>query len=179
MVTRLAIVILVVFTSCAAVPKTIYRDAGLSFKIAEDFRIGKSDTYKKNQATYIPLYLRDKNLYAKFSIIWLPGTWNLDKEIWNYADALKEIYQKEDPVNKPEFGEVKDAMFGSNHARQVEYIVPNDGPRMGSYTTFHCDSITVIIGGHGTPETQALIQRCRKLIEESYSCSKGQKAKNH
>ncbi len=41
---------------------------------------------------------------------------------------------------------------------------------MGSYTTFHCDSLTVIIGQHFTPESQAMAERCRKVIEETYTC---------
>lgn len=168
--TRLLINIFLILTSCSSVPKTIYKDAGIYFKVTENFRIGRADTYKKNQSTYIPLYIRDNDLYAKFSIIWLPGNWNLDKEIRNYTNALDSAYIKEDPVNKPEYGEIRNTKFGDNIARQIDYVVPNDGPRVGSYTTFHCKNLTVIIGQHSTIESKAIIDQCRKVIEESYSC---------
>lgn len=168
--TRFSTFIFIILTSCSSVQKTIYKDAGIYFKITEDFRIGRSDTYKKNQSTSIPLYIRDNDLYGKFTIIWLPGHWNLDKEIRNFTNGLDSAYIKEDPTNKPEYGEIKDAKFGSNSARQIEYIVPNDGPRIGSYTAFHCSNLTVIIGQHSTVESKAIIDRCRKMIEESYYC---------
>jgi hypothetical protein len=167
---RSSITLFIILTSCSSVPKTIYKDAGIYFKVTEDFRIGRADTYKKNQSTYIPLYIRDNDLYAKFSIIWLPGNWNLDKEIRNFTNGLDSAYIKEDPINKPEYGEIKDAKFGANIARQIDYVVPNDGPRIGSYTTFHCKNLTVIIGQHSTIENKAIIDRCRKVIEESYYC---------
>jgi hypothetical protein len=167
-------IILTILASCSSVRKTSYQDAGIYFKVTEDFRIGRADTYKKNQATSIPLYIRDSNQYGKFTIIWLPGNWNLDKEINNYVDGLTSVYKKEDPANKPEYGEIKNTKFGSNVARQIEYIVPNDGPRVGSYTTFHCKNLTIIIGQHCTIESKPIIDKCRKLIEETYYCIESQ-----
>jgi hypothetical protein len=83
--------------------------------------------------------------------------------------GLKEAYES-DISNTPVFSEVKWAKFGANDSRQIDYVVANDGPRIGSYTTFHCDSLTVIIGQHFTPESQAMVERCRKVIEETYAC---------
>ena len=166
---RFLSIIFVVFISCSSVPKTIYKDEGLYFKVTDGFRIGKADTWKKNQSTYIPLYCRDKNIYAKFSVIWVPGNSNLDKEIQIYVDGLNSVYES-DADNKPVFSEVKSTKFGSNIARQIDYVVANDGPRIGSYTTFHCNNITVIIGQHYTVEGQSIINRCRELIEQTYSC---------
>lgn len=161
--------ILVGTISCSSVPKILYQDKGLNFKVTQDFRIGKADIHKKNQATYIPIYCRDKNIYAKFSIIWIPCRSDLDWEIQNYVDGLNSIYAS-DAQNKPLYSEVRTTKFGSNEARQIDYIVANDGPRVGSYTVFYCDNLTVIIGQHTTVEGQALIQKCRELIEASYSC---------
>ena len=159
--------------SCASVPKAFYQDKGLNFKITQDFRIGRPDTHKKNQATYIPIYCRDKNIYAKFSVVWIPCRSDLDWEIQNYVDGLNSIY-KSDPENIPVYSEVKTVKFGPNDARQIDYIVANDGPRIGSYTVFYCDNLTVIIGQHSTTEGQAIIQKCREMIENTYSCKQGE-----
>ncbi|MBS1507082.1 MAG: hypothetical protein JSS79_10590 [Bacteroidetes bacterium] len=155
--------------TCQTIPKTNYRDKGLNFKITEDFKIVETKTWKRNHATYIKIERRDKYLYANFSVTWLPKKFNLDKELQNFVVGLKEAYEG-DVSNTPIFSEIKSAKFGTNDSRQIYYVVTNDGPRIGSYTTFHCDSLTVIIGQHFTPESQAMTERCRKVIEESYSC---------
>jgi len=171
MVGRLGIpfTILILNMSCSSVPKTMYQDKGLTFKITKDFRIGKADTFKKNQATYIPILGRDKNVYTKFSVVWLPCRSDLDWEIENYVDGLNSVY-KSDTQNKPVYSEVQTIKFGSNSARYIDYVVANDGPRVGSYTVFYCDNFTIIIGQHGIVAGQAMIQRCRELIEATYSC---------
>lgn len=177
MVHRLGIlsitVMVIVGASCSSVPKEIYADKGLGFKITPNFRIGRASTYKKNQSTYIPIYIRDKDVYAKFSVVWVPCLSDLDWEIQNYVDGLNSIYES-DTQNKPEYGEVRTVKFGSNTAKQIEYVVPNDGPRVGSYTVFHCDGLTVIIGQHSTVEGQAAIQKCREVIEATYFCKSNQ-----
>jgi hypothetical protein len=66
------------------------------------------------------------------------------------------------------------AKFGSNDARQIDYVVPNDGPRVGSYTVFYCDNLTVIVGQHCTTKGKAMTQKCRELIEATYSCVQNQ-----
>jgi hypothetical protein len=48
--------------SCSSVSKILYQDKGLSFKVTSEFKIGRSDTYKKNQSTYVPIEIRDENL---------------------------------------------------------------------------------------------------------------------
>ncbi len=53
------------------------------FEITEDFRLGRTDFTKKNQATYIPICSRNNDVYAKFSVVWLPGSSNLDWELRN------------------------------------------------------------------------------------------------
>src|SRR5688572_20521716 len=112
---KVSLVVSFFVISCASVPKTLYQDKGLNFKITQDFRIGRSDTHKKNQATYIPIYGRDKNIYAKFSVVWIPCRSDLDWEIQNYVDGLNSIY-KSDPENKPVYSEVKTIKFGANDA---------------------------------------------------------------
>lgn len=161
--------IFLIVTSCSSVKKTIYQDKGLQFKITEDFRIGRADTHKKNQATYIPIYCRSTDLYAKFSIVWIPCRSDLDWEIQNYVDGLNSVY-KSDPENKPVYSEVRTTKFGANVARQIDYVVANDGPRVGSYTIFHCNNSTVIVGQHSTVESLAMTNRCRDLIEATYYC---------
>jgi hypothetical protein len=162
-------IILIIFNSCSSVKRTLYQDKGLQFKITEDFRIGRADTYKKNQATYIPIYCRSNDIYAKFSIVWVPCRSDLDWEIQNYVDGLNSVY-KSDPESKPVYSEVRTIKFGENEARQIDYAVANDGPRVGSYTTFHCNNFTVIIGQHATVESLVMANRCRKMIEETYYC---------
>lgn len=156
--------------SCASVPKTHYQDNGLNFEITSDFRVGRANTWRKNQATYISIYSRDKDIYAKFSIVWLPCHADLDWEIQNYVDGLNSVYES-DTQNKPVYSEVRSTTFGSRDAKQIDYIVPNDGPRLGSYTVFYCDNLTVIIGQHSTAEGQAIAERCRALIEATYVCA--------
>ena len=170
MILRLGIFSLVLFCSCSSVPKTSYQDKGLSFKITQDFRIGKSNTFKKNQATFISINSRDNDVYAKFSVVWLPCHSDLDWEIQNYVNGLNSIYAS-DMRNNPVYSEVRPTKFGSNEARQIDYIVPKDGPRVGSYTVFYCDNLTVIIGQHSSENAQPMIERCRKMIESTYSCS--------
>lgn len=169
-------VIAVIFalgTSCASVPKTLYQDNGLNFEITPDFRIGRADTWKKNQATYIPIYSREKDIYAKFSIVWIPCHSDLDWEIQNYVDGLNSVYES-DTQNKPVYSDVRSTKFGSRDARQIDYVVPNDGPRVGSYTVFYCDNLTVIIGQHSTAEGQAMAGRCRERIEATFVCAEPQ-----
>jgi hypothetical protein len=101
--------------------------------------------------------------------VWLPCRSDLDWEIQNFVDGLNSVY-KSDPDNKPVYSEVRTTKFGTNEARQIDYVVANDGPRIGSYTTFYCNNFTVIIGQHGTAESLAMTNRCRKLIEETYYC---------
>ena len=173
MVIRAGTLFIFLSISCSSVPRTLYQDNGLNFKITQDFRIGRADMFKKNQATYIPIYGRDKNVYAKFSVVWVPCLSDLDWEIQNYVDGLNSIYAS-DTVNKPEYSEVRTVKFGSNDARQIDYVVPNDGPRIGSYTVFHCDGFTVILGQHSTVQGQAMTQKCRELIEATYSCTPNQ-----
>jgi hypothetical protein len=156
-------------TTCRTIPKTNHQDKGLNFEITEDFKIAGTKRWKHNHATYIKIERRDKDLYANFSVTWLPKRFDLDKELQNFVVGLKEAYEG-DVSNTPIFSEVKSAKFGANDSRHVDYVVANDGPRIGSYTTFHCDSLTVIIGQHFTPESQALTERCRKVIEETYTC---------
>jgi hypothetical protein len=172
MTTRLGILSLTLLFSCSSVPKTLYQDKGLNFRITQDFRIGRSDTFKKNQATYIPIQGRDKDVYAKFSVVWIPCRSDLDWEIQNYVDGLNSVYAS-DTQKKPVYSEVRTTKFGSNEARQIDYVVANDGPRVGSYTVFYCDNLTVIIGQHSTAEGQPMIERCRKMIESTYSCGQG------
>lgn len=160
----------ILITSCSSVPKTLYQDNGLNFNIPPDFRIGRADTYKKNQATYIPLYGRNKEVYAKFSVIWIPCHADLDWEIQNYVEGLNSVYAS-DPENKPQYSEVRRTKFGGNEARQIDYIVPNDGPKVGSYTVFFCGNLTVIIGQHSTIDGQPMAQRCREIIEATYVCA--------
>ncbi len=78
--------------SCVSVPKTSYRDKGLSFVITPDFRFGKPSTFKENHATYIPIHLINKNVYAKFSVVWIPCRSDLEWEIRNYVDGLNSVY---------------------------------------------------------------------------------------
>jgi len=102
-------------------------------------------------------------------VTWLPKKFNLDKELQNFVEGLNESYES-DVHNTPVFSEVKWTKFGSNDARHIDYVVADDGPRIGSYTTFHCDSLTVIIGQHYTPESQVMTNRCRQIIEETFNC---------
>ena len=158
-----------ILTACRTVPSSSYKDKGLNFKISEDFKIVDTKTWKHNHATYIKIERRNNDLYANFSVSWLPKKCDLDDELQNFVESLKEGYAG-DTQNTPVFSEVKLTKFGSNQAKRIDYIVANDGPRIGSYTTFHCDSLTVIIGQHFTPESQAIADRCRKVIEETYMC---------
>ena len=162
--------VFLVVISCRTIPTTVYQDKGLNFKITEEFKIVKTETWKHNDATYIKIERRNENLYANFSVTWLPKNFDLDKELRVFEETLKEMYEREDTQKIPVFGEVKSIKFASNEARRIDYIVANDGPRLGSYTAFHCDSLTVIIGQHYTPESQVMTDRCRQMIEETYSC---------
>jgi hypothetical protein len=165
----LFLVLIFIFTTCRTIPKINYQDKGFGFKITEDFKIVETKTWKHNHATYIKIEGRNKDLYANFSVTWLPKKFDLDKELQNFVVGLKEVYEGDIP-NTPVFTEVKSTKFGSNDARQIDYLVANDGPRIGSYTTFYCDSLTIIIGQHFTPESKAMSERCRKIIEETYHC---------
>ena len=156
-------------TSCRTIPKTNYNDKGLSFKITEDFKIVETKTWKHNHATYIKIDCRNKDLYANISVSFLPGKHSQDKELQNFTESLTSVY-KPDPTNTPEFSEVKLTKFGSNPAKQINYVVANDGPRIGSYTSFHCDNFTVMIGQHYTPESEMMINRCIQVIEETLVC---------
>lgn len=167
--------IFTIITSCQTIPKTIYEGKGMSFKITEDFKIVETKTWKHNHATYIKIDCRNKDLYANISVSYLPGKHSQDKELQNFTESLKSVY-KSDPKNTPEFSEVKFAKFGSNSAKRINYVVANDGPRIGSYTSFHCDNFTVMIGQHYTAESEAMINKCRQLIEETLNCiAKGDK----
>jgi len=169
MTVRIWFLSLTILFACSSVPKTLYEDKGLNFKITPDFRIGKANTFKKNQATYIPIYTRDKDVYAKFSVVWLPCRSDLDWEIQNYVDGLNSVYESE--AQMPIYSDVRSTKFGSNDARQIDYVVSDDGPRVGSYTVFYCDNLTVIIGQHSTAEGLPMSEKCRKIIEGSYSCN--------
>lgn len=166
---KICFIISLLAISCSSVPKTLYQDKGINFKITEDFRIGRSKTYKANQATYIPIYSRDNRVYAKFSVVWLPCRSDLDWEIQNYVDGLNSVYAS-DPKNRPVYSEVKTIRFGANDAKRIDYLVTNDGPRIGSYTVFYCNSMTVIIGQHAALQGQATIEKCREMIENTYIC---------
>jgi hypothetical protein len=168
MINRL-ILVLIIVSSCRTIPKTTYQDKGLNFKVTEDFKIVETRTWKHNHATYIKIERRNKELYANFSVTWLPKKFDLDKEIQNFVDGLREAY-KDDAQSKPTFSEFKSTKFGANDARQVNYVVTNDGPRIGSYTAFHCDDLTIIIGQHQTAESEAMTNSCRQLIEQTYKC---------
>lgn len=148
----------------------MYQDKGLNFKITEDFKIVETKTWKHNNATYIKIERRNRNLYANFSVTWLPKKCELEDELKNFVDGLKDAYAG-DSENTPVFSEVKQTNFGLNSAIQVDYVVANDGPRIGSYTTFYCDSLTVIIGQHHTPDSKIMTTKCRQLIEESFICA--------
>jgi hypothetical protein len=171
MITRLGIlsVVLIFVFSCSSVPKALYQDKGLNFKITQAFRIGRSNTYKKNQVTYIPIYSRDKNIYAKFSVVWIPCRSDLDWEIQNYVDGLNSVYASDAQI-KPVYSEIRTTKFGLNEAKQIDYVVVDEGPRVGSYTVFYCNNLTVIIGQHSTVDGQVMMQRCREMIEATLSC---------
>ena len=170
MTTRLLLFGLIfTLSTCRTIPKTSYEDNGLNFKITKDFKVVEAKTWKHNNATYIKIDRRDNDLYANFSVTWLPKKCDLDDELQTFVESLKEVYA-DDIQNTPVFSEVKLTKFGNNEAKQVDYVVANDGPRIGSYTTFYCDSVTVIIGQHFTPESQAMTEQCRKAIEETYHC---------
>lgn len=171
MTARIWLLLVILMFGCSSVPKTLYQDKGLNFKITPEFRIGKANTFKRNQATYIPIYLRDKNVYAKFSVVWIPCRSDLDWEIQNYVDGLNSVYKSES--QKPVYSSVRSTKFGSNDARQIDYVVSDDRPRVGSYTVFYCNNFTVIIGQHSTAEGQPMAERCRKAMESSYSCGVG------
>jgi len=170
-VTNGLLLIGLIFTlaTCRTIPKTNYQDAALSFKITEDFRIVETKTWKHNQATYIKIDRRNKDLYANFSVTWLPKKCDLEDELRNFVETLKEAYA-DDNHSTPVFTEVRVTKFGESDAKQVDYVVANDGPRIGSYTTYYCDGLTIIIGQHFTPESQAMADRCRKTIEETSVC---------
>ena len=170
MTTRLLLFGLIfTLSTCRTIPKTSYQDKGLNFKITEDFKVVETKTWKHNNATYIKIDRRNNELYANFSVTWLPKKCDLDDELQNFVESLKEVYA-DDIQNIPVFSEVKLTKFGKNDAKQVDYVVANDGPRIGSYTTFYCDSLTVIIGQHFTPESHAMTEKCRKAIEGTYVC---------
>ena len=156
-------------TTCRTIPKTNYQDKGLNFKITEEFKIVETKAWKHNHATYIKIDRRNKDLYANFSVTWLPNKCDLDDELKNFVESLKEAYA-DDKENTPVFSEIKLTKFGTNDAKRIDYVVANDGPRIGSYTTYYCDGLTVIIGQHFTPKGQAIADRCRKTIEETYVC---------
>ncbi len=158
-----------ILTTCRTIPKTSYQDKGLNFKITEDFKIVETKIWNHNHATYIKIDIRSKDLYANFSVTWLPKKCYLDDELKNFVESLKDTYA-DDNQNTPVFSEVKLTKFGKNDAKQIDYVVANDGPRIGSYTAYYCDSLTVIIGQHFTPESQVMADRCRKSIEETYVC---------
>ena len=105
-------------TTCRTIPKTNYQDKGLNFKITEDFKIVETKTWKHNHARYIKIERRNKDLYANFSVTWLPKKFNLDKELQNFVVGLKEVYAG-DVSKTPVFGEVKSAKFGANDSRQM------------------------------------------------------------
>ena len=153
--------------ACSSIHKTTYTGKGMIFQVTPAFRIGRSDTTRKNQATYVPIYCRE-DVYAKFSVIWVPCLSDLDHELQIYVDGMTSIYAN-DPVNKPVYSEVRTTKFGNNEARQIDYSVLNDGQRVGSYTVFHCDGFTVIVGQHNSLEGQALANKCRDVIEATYA----------
>ena len=155
--------------SCQTITKTIYEDKGLNFKVTEDFKIVESKTWRQTHATYIKVERRNKDLYANLSVTWVPGNSDLDKELQIFVKSLKRVYEPDIQMT-PVFSEIKSTKFGSNSARRIDYIVANDGPRIGSYTTFHCDDITVIIGQHYTAESEAITNKCRQQIEDTYNC---------
>jgi hypothetical protein len=169
--TRIGGLVLLVCMSCASIPRTTYQDRGFHFEITNDFKVGRSKFHKKNQSTYIPIYFRSDDLYAKISVVWLPGACNLDWELGNYTEGLTSVYKGSDSASKPQYSEYKTVKFGENDARRVDYIVPNDGPRVGSYIAFRCDSISVIIGIHSVVESKAQVDRCVELIEKTYRCT--------
>lgn len=161
--------ILLIVVSCRTIPQVTYNDKGLNFKITEEFKIVETKTWKHNNATYIKIERRNKNLYANFSVTWLPTKCDLGDELENFVETLQAAYAG-DGQNTPVFSEVKATTFGSNSAIQIDYVVANDGPRIGSYTALHCDSLTIIIGQHHTPDSEAMTTKCRQFIEETYSC---------
>jgi hypothetical protein len=118
---------------------------------------------------YIKVDRRNKDLYANLSVTWVPGNSDLDKEFQIFVKSLRRVYEPDIQMT-PVFSEVKSTKFGSHSARRIDYIVANDGPRIGSYTTFHCDNITVIIGQHYTAESEALTNKCRQQMEDTYYC---------
>jgi hypothetical protein len=161
--------IFLIVASCRTIPQTTYNDKGLNFKITEEFKITETKTWEHNNATYIKIERRNKNLYANFSVTWLPKKCALDDELKNFMETLKESYAG-DSENTPVFSEVKPTKFGVNSAIQIDYVVANDGPRIGSYTAFYCDSLTVIIGQHHTPESKTMTTKCRQIIEDTFIC---------
>jgi hypothetical protein len=161
--------LLISLSNCVTIPKTNYEDRRINFKITEDFKIVETKTWKHNNATYIKIDRRDKGLYANFSVTWLPKKCDLDVELKNFVESLKETYA-DDNQNTPVFSEVKSTKFGKNDAKQIDYIVANDGPRIGSYTAYYCDGLTIIIGQHFTPESRAMADRCIKNIEQTFFC---------
>jgi hypothetical protein len=159
---------LTIIISCQSIPKNIYESKGLNFEVTEDFTITETKTWKHNHATYIKIEPRTKDLYSKISVTWLPKKFDLDKELQNFVESLKEG-SVGDLQNTPVFSEVRSTKFGSNEARYIDYVIGN-GRKSGSYTTFHCDSLTVIIGQHYNPESQAMTNRGRQIIEETHNC---------
>ncbi|HEY9048978.1 MAG TPA: hypothetical protein VIN08_23925 [Ohtaekwangia sp.] len=167
---------IIFLSSCSSVSKTTYKDAGVYFEITPEFKIGKKTTWKRNHVTYIPIYLKDEEVYAKFSFVWLPTKSDLDWELRNYTDALKSVYKPEE-LGDLMFSEIKSTNFGAHTARQIDYRKASDGPRVGSYIAFHCDSSTVVIGYHTTVEGMAAINRCRDLMEKTYYCIQNESSK--
>lgn len=161
--------IVLIVVSCRTIPQTTYNDKGLDFKITDDFKITETKTWKHNNATYIKIDRRDKNLYANLSVTWLPKKCDLDDELKNFVETLKEVYA-DDNQNTPTFSEVKSTKFGQSSAIQIDYVVANDGPRIGSYTAFYCDSLTVIVGQHQTPDSKTMTNKCRQFIEDTFIC---------
>jgi len=165
----LLFVLIFTVTTCRTIPKTSYQDKGLNFKITEDFKIVETKTWKHNHATYIKIDCRSNDLYANLSVSYLPGIHSQDKELENFTESLISVY-KPDPTKTPQFDEPKPTKFGTYTAKQVNYVVANDGPRIGSYTSFHCGDFTLMIGQHYTPETEVMINKCRQVIEQTLTC---------
>lgn len=169
--TNRLLIIALAFTllTCRTIPSTSYQGEGLNFKITEDFKIVETKTWKHNHATYIKIDCRSNDLYANLSVSYLPGIHSQDKELENFTESLTSVY-KPDPTKTPQFDAPKRTKFGSYSAKQVNYVVANDGPRIGSYTSFHCGNFTVMIGQHYTPESEVMILKCRQVIEQTLTC---------
>ncbi|HTJ51754.1 MAG TPA: hypothetical protein VL443_19980 [Cyclobacteriaceae bacterium] len=102
-------------------------------------------------------------------MVWIPCRSDLDWEIQNYVDGLNSVYASDAQI-KPVYSEIRTTKFGLNEAKQIDYVVVDEGPRVGSYTVFYCNNLTVIIGQHSTVDGQVMMQRCREMIEATLSC---------